>query len=73
MITDEVRSKDSIILIADGIRLDFMGISKVTINECSSEDFMIVLRFNFGKAKIIIDCSHYELKHGEEVKVGYYG
>lgn len=73
MIAEELRSEDSIILSVDGIRLDFMGIKKVTIIESSSKEFTIVLRFNFGDAKITIDCSYYELAHGDKVKVDYYG
>lgn len=73
MINEDLRSEDSIILNVDGIRLDFMGISEVTIKEFSSDEFIIVLRFNFGNAKITIDCSYYELKHGDKVKVDYHG
>lgn len=73
MITRNLRSEDSIILMVDGIELNFMGIKKVTIIESSRKEFTIVLRFNFGDAKITIDCSYYELAHGDKVKVDYYG
>ena len=73
MITRNLRSEDSIILIVDEIRLDFIWIKKVTIIESSRKEFTIVLRFNFGDAKITIDCSYYELAHGDKVKVDYYG
>lgn len=69
---EQLRSDDSIILDVDGIRLDFMGIKKVTIIEFSRDEFMIVLRFNFGDAKITIDCSYYKLAHGDKVKVDYH-
>ena len=70
---EQFRSEDSIILNVDGISLDFMGIKKVTIIEFSSEEFTIILRFNFGDAKITIDCSYYKLAHGDKVKVDYHG
>lgn len=72
MIADELMSEDSIILIVDNIKLNFMGIKKVSIIESSSKEFTIVLRFTFGDAKITIDCSYYELAHGDKVKVDYY-
>lgn len=73
MLYEEPTSDDGIILMANSITLKFMGIKEVIIKEFSRDEFIIVLRFNYDDAKITIECSYYELKHGDKVKVDYHG
>lgn len=73
MLYEEPASSDSIIMMANSVTLNFMGIEKVVIHEFSSDRFTIILEFNYDTARITIECSYYELKHGDKVKVDYHG
>lgn len=73
MLYEEPASSDSIVLMANSVTLNFMGIEKVIIYEFSSDKFTIILEFNYDTARITIECNYYELEHGDKVKVDYHG
>ena len=73
---EELRSEDSIVLDADSLRLDFMGVKSAEIvkkPECTiASEFTIILRFVDTDTMITITCDAYKLAHGHDVVVNYH-
>lgn len=73
---EELRSEDSIVLDADSLRLDFMGVKSAEIikkpEHTIASEFTIILRFVGTDTMITITCDTYKLAHGHDVLVNYH-
>lgn len=73
---EELRSEDSIVLDADSLRLDFMGVKSAEIikkpEHTIASEFTIILRFVGTDTMITITCDAYKLAHGHDVVVNYH-
>lgn len=73
---EELRSEDSIVLNADSMRLDFMGVKSAEIIKkpeyTIASEFTIILRFVGTNTMVTIACDTYKLEHGYGVLVNYH-
>lgn len=73
---EELRSEDSIVLDADSLRLEFMGVKSAEIikkpEHTIASEFIIILRFVGTDTMITITCDVYKLAHGHDVLVNYH-
>lgn len=73
---EELRSEDSIVLDADSLRLDFMGVKSAEIikkpEHTIASEFTIIPRFVSTDTMITITCDAYKLAHGHDVLVNYH-
>lgn len=73
---EELRSEDSIVLDADSLRLDFMGVKSAEIIKkpeyTIASEFTIILRFVGTGTMVTIACDAYKLAHGHDVLVNYH-